>query len=190
MLRTGLIGADVAVLLEPARRDGPRHGDRRQVRDRFDPPGDRQPDQLSRTNHIRPEQLVVGQYVVDQRGGMHDEVHCLGQPVEGVRVEAEVPVHRCRRRAPRDVRPPARGIVAAMRDPRCRRLSPAGSAPRRRSGPRTMVIRVPPVSDRRSSHSSARNRPSQPLAPVNSTVLGVPVGARQPARSRPASSRR
>ena len=72
----------------PAVCAGDGHG--RHVVERLEPGGECQADQLGRAHHVRTEQLVVRQHVVDQRGRVHDQVDAVGQPVPGGFVEAEV----------------------------------------------------------------------------------------------------
>ena len=76
-------GADIAILGKLIGRD--LHGDRhrRHEGDRFDTRGDGQLDHLGSTNNIRPEQLLVGQHVIDQRADVRDQVHTFGQSPPG-----------------------------------------------------------------------------------------------------------
>ena len=61
------------------------HPDRRHVGVRLLLAGQRDPDQLGGAQRVGAEQLAVGQHVVDQRGGVDDQVDGVGQPLPGLR---------------------------------------------------------------------------------------------------------
>ncbi|SKY61002.1 Uncharacterised protein [Mycobacteroides abscessus subsp. massiliense] len=83
---------DIGLFVECRRIDVCRDRDRGQVGDRLDLGGDGQLDDLGGADDIRSEQLVVGQYVVDQGGGVHDDVDGVGQALPGVGIQAKVGV--------------------------------------------------------------------------------------------------
>ncbi|SHU77415.1 Uncharacterised protein [Mycobacteroides abscessus subsp. abscessus] len=83
---------DIGLFVECRRIDICRDRDRGQVGDRLDLGSDGQLDDLGGADDIRSEQLAVGQYVVDQGGGVHDDVDGLGQALPGVGIQAKVGV--------------------------------------------------------------------------------------------------
>ena len=52
--------------------------------------GERDADQLGGTQCVGPEQLAVREHVVDQRGGVDDQVDGVGQALPGLLIQAEV----------------------------------------------------------------------------------------------------
>ena len=89
-MRVALIDADVAVLGELAGLDARADADGRHVDERLLLGGERDPDQLGGAERVRTEQLAVGQHVVDQCGGVDDQVDGVGQPLPGLRIQPEV----------------------------------------------------------------------------------------------------
>ena len=123
---------DVGVLDEAARLDTVTHADRRDVDERLDAGGQGDADELRGADDVGPEQLAVGQHVVDQRGGVDDQVDGVGQSLPSLPAPGRDSPRLCRRRAPRGDRPPVTGSAPAGSDRRCRTS--------RRDVPRGVVI--------------------------------------------------
>ena len=81
---------DVGVLGERRRFELVAHADGRHVGEGLELRGERDADQLGGAQRVGPEQLAVGQDVVDQRGGVDDQIDGVGQPLPCLLVEAEV----------------------------------------------------------------------------------------------------
>ena len=81
---------DVGILDERARLDAVTDADRRDVDERLDPGGQGDADQFRGADDVGPEQLAVGQHVVDQGGGVDDQVDGVGQSLPSGMLQAEI----------------------------------------------------------------------------------------------------
>ena len=157
--------ADVAVLLEHLRIDGHRDRDRRQVRHRLDAGGDRQPDDFRRANDVGTEHLSVGQHVVDQCGGMHDQVDALGQPLPRRIVQTEVRFT--------DVSRDHLEVLGGQRTELREQLRVAAVEDRLQPGPRGVGVGAPDDGDQRAARL---RQPLQPFEGKESSEIAVGAG--------------
>ena len=126
--------------------------------------------------HVGAEQLAVGQDVVDQGRGVDDQVDGVGQPLPGLLIQPEVGFalvagddlqmlggQFAGNAASSAGSPLSKVLSSRLGPPRRPWRAPGRSACRRRGASR-------------SSHSRARKRPRNPVAPVNRTVRTSALG--------------
>ena len=105
---------------------------------------------------VGAEQLAVGQHVVDQRGGVDDQVDGVGQPLPGLLVQAEVGLALVAGDDLEMVGGQFPVVRAAVSGRRCRRSCRDAAAQSSSALARTRQITLPSTRSIRSSHSRAR----------------------------------